>query len=246
MLSWFRFRKHRQNPFSQSGVMSTSSSCSLAIVGDGSVGKSSIVESFRTNGFLSKYKQTIGFDVYEKKLTIRDDINVTLYVWDIGGQSIHSKNLDKYLGTADAIFIVYDVTNEESFLNVEDWLRNVRKYSKAKFIYLVGNKVDLLSLRQVSEDDQKKFVEQKNLAGGLFLSARTGDNVVKSFYRIAGESVGIKLTQHELAAFDKVLTAIIQTSNDSTEGRTSMADEIEAEDLAAEKRKHDQCACIIA
>ena len=70
-----------------------SSICSLAIVGDGSVGKSSIIEAFRSEGFIPVYKQTIGIDFYEKKLRIRGDIYASMRVWDIGGQSIHSKNL---------------------------------------------------------------------------------------------------------------------------------------------------------
>ena len=72
------------------------STTSLAIVGDGSVGKSSIIEVFRNDGFELIYKQTIGIDFYEKKLRIRGDIYVSLRVWDIGGQSINSKNLKVY------------------------------------------------------------------------------------------------------------------------------------------------------
>lgn len=229
-------------------------SCSLAIVGDGAVGKSSIISSFQTNGFqLSNhpnnkhvYKQTIGFDVYEKKLRIRD-IDINLFVWDIGGQSIHSKNLDKYLSSATAIFLVYDVTNTESYLNLDDWYRNVKKYAKgAQSIYLIGNKIDLLNLRQVTDEQHQAFIRKMDLQGGMFLSAKTGDNVVKTFYQIAAEASGVRLTDGELATYNKVLTAYIQTSDDSAEGRTAFADDIEREDLEAERKKKEQCNCIIS
>jgi len=105
-------------------------SCTLAIIGDVSVGKSTIVSAFRTNGFQSVYKQTIGCDFHEKQLTIRANHVVSLRVWDIGGQSIHSKNLRTYLETTNAIMLVYDVTNSESFANLDDWLTKKKRIEK--------------------------------------------------------------------------------------------------------------------
>lgn len=230
---------------------------SLAVIGDGSVGKSSIISAFCTEGFIKVYKQTIGIDFHEKTLKIRGDIHVSLRVWDIGGQSINSKNLGQYLAPANAIFMMYDVTNPESFLNLEDWLINVRKYSKASHIYIVGNKIDMIDIRQVKEEQHDKFIEENNLHGGLFMSAKTGENVVKTFYRIAAELVGIELSGYELAFYDKVLTAhvVIGNKDDSRVGaignddRTAWADQIEAEDAALEAKKITDaasCQCIIS
>lgn len=223
------------------------SSCSLAIIGDGATGKSTIVNSFRTDGFISIYKQTIGFDVYEKTISLKGSSYI-LTCWDIGGQSLNSKNLDKYLAPATAIFLVYDVTNSESFNNLNDWVRLAKQFSKAKKYYLIGNKIDLPHLRQVSDTQHKQFIVENSLNGGFEVSGKTGDNVVKAFYKIAAESLGIQLTSAELAAYDKVLTAFVQISNNDTETRTAFADEIEAEDRAAEERKKQsaascQCVC---
>ena len=147
----------------------------LSIVGDGSTGKSSIINAFKTEGFTPVYKQTIGIEFYEKTLQIRGDQQVALRLWDVGGQSIHSKNLDKYLANSHVVFLVYDVTNVESFSNIDDWLRKVRSIeSTSKHIYLVGNKIDLYSLRQVTKAQHDRFVLENNLDGGLLLSARTG------------------------------------------------------------------------
>ena len=115
--------------------------CSLAVIGDGAVGKSSIINFFKTDGFQKVYKQTIGCDFYEKCLQLRGDKYVSLRVWDIGGQSIGSKNLPKYLSGSQVIFMVYDVTNRESFSNLEDWLELVRKYNSSRLLYIIGNKV---------------------------------------------------------------------------------------------------------
>lgn len=131
------------------------------------------------------YKQTIGIDFYEKTLPIRGDLHVALRIWDCGGQSIHSKNLETYIVNSDVIFLVYDVTNLDSFKNLDDWLGKARKFaSKAQKIYAVGNKIDLYSMRQVTPLQHDEFVGNNNLAGGLYMSAKTGENVVKTFYQV--------------------------------------------------------------
>lgn len=226
--------------------------CALAIIGDGAVGKSSIIAAFRNDGFGPVYKQTIGCDFYEKKLQIRGDRYTSLRVWDIGGQSINSKNLEKYISSSQIIFLTYDVTNSESFANLDDWISMVRKFSKSHYVYVVGNKVDLIRQRQVTESQHERFIIDNKLKGGLFLSAKTGENVVKAFYQAAGEAVGIKLTKQELDMYDKVITAYVVTGSSEEEGRTTFADEIEKEDLKAEERKKATesggggCGCAIA
>lgn len=143
-------------------------SCSLAIVGDGATGKSSIINAFKLDGFvenkLKEYKQTIGIDFFEKKMKIQDK-TLSLRVFDIGGQSINSNNLENYISNADVVFLNYDVTNRDSFNNMEDWLNKVRKYCKSQKLYLVGNKVDLYNLRQVKEADHDMFIITNQFAG---------------------------------------------------------------------------------
>ena len=146
--------------------MSAIKSCSLSIVGDGSVGKSTVTAAFRNEGFLKVYKQTIGVDFYEKQLVLRDNVPLSLRVWDVGGQSIQSKNLELYVAQSDIVLLMYDVTNTESFMNVEDWLERVRGFSQQKCVlFLVGNKVDLIALRQVKEAQHDKFIVDHDLQG---------------------------------------------------------------------------------
>lgn len=223
------------------------STCSLAIIGDGSVGKSTIIAAFRAEGFHAVYKQTVGCDFYEKLLKLRGDSHVSLRVWDIGGQSIHSKNLGTYLQHSNAILLIYDVTNRDSFANLDDWLAQARKLGSTDQIHLLGNKVDLIGQRQVTQKEHEAFVKSNGLTSGLFGSAKTGENVVRLFYKIAGDAVGIKLTEYELAFHDKVLTAHI-TKDDRDNERNVWADDIEREDAEAERRKLEGtgCACILS
>lgn len=134
--------------------------------------------------------------------------------------------------------MVYDVTNIESFKNLDDWLAKIKEYAKPSArIYLIGNKIDLISFRQVSSLDHDKFVSDNKLTGGLFVSAKTGENVVKTFYKIASEAIGIKLTDYELGFHDKVLSAQVLKTSDKDEDRNPWADEIEREDMELERRK---------
>jgi small GTP-binding protein len=221
----------------------------LAILGDGSVGKSSLTANFRNDGFDAVYKQTVGCDFYEKKIQIRDNL-VSLRIWDIGGQSIHSKNIQQYVSNSSAIFLVYDVTNIESFNNLDDWKRTLEKYcpNGTSNVYLVGNKVDMISQRIVTEKQQNLYIKDNELRGGLYMSAKTGENVVRAFYKVAGEILGTPLTETELETHNKVLKVIINEGNDNG-GRTAFADEIEEEMRREEeeaKRKADACQCAVS
>ena len=225
----------------------------LILLGNGSVGKSAIIGRFVADGFDRVYKQTVGLDFFEKKLVLRGDKRVKLQVWDIGGQSVASNMLGKYIFGSDVVFLCYDVTDQQSFSDLEDWLRLVRRsFSDAANagqsmnnaslsratkgvdklqIFVVGNKIDLQHLRKVSEHQHAVFLEENNLEGGFFTSAQSGDNVTASFYDAAAKRMGIKLSDHELAFHRKALAVTITSGGDDG-ARAPNADEIEKEDLA--------------
>ena len=82
--------------------------------------------------------------------------NISFNVWDIGGQQLSSKMLPKYIYGANVVFLCYDVTDPQSFQDVDDWLGLVRRTfaTAGKALpttYLVGNKIDLLHLRKIRE-----------------------------------------------------------------------------------------------
>ena len=101
-------------------------------------------------------------------------------------------------------------------------------------------------MRQTTEAQHTKFISENNICGGMFMSAKTGENVVKTFYKVAGEGIGIKLNEYELAFHDKVVKASVVHSDNDLDGRTAFADDIEAEDRAAEARKNaGGCQCLV-
>lgn len=219
----------------------------MLLLGDGSVGKSSIIARFVSDGFQKVYAQTIGVDFFEKRLALRGDTGVKLQIWDIGGQSISSKNLPNYVSGANVCFICYDVTNRDSFDNLEDWLRRVHeiftdeetgKQKKLPKLYIIGNKIDLIEARQVTDAQHQAWWESHSIDGGFLGSAQTGENIAATIYRVSAHSVGVQLTDYELAFHERVITNVSAKGGDTeTEGRTTCADDVEAEDRALEEAK---------
>ncbi|CAF4516270.1 unnamed protein product, partial [Rotaria sp. Silwood2] len=114
----------------------------IVLLGDGSAGKTSISERFSKDAFSRDYNQTLGIDYYLKRINLTHSYNVTLAVNDVGGQTLGGAMLDKYIYGADIVLLVYDVTNLQSFENLEDWYSTVMKYCAGRkpLFALVGNK----------------------------------------------------------------------------------------------------------
>ncbi|XP_073897029.1 ras-related protein Rab-28 isoform X3 [Macaca fascicularis] len=116
----------------------------IVVLGDGASGKTSLATCFAQETFGKRYKQTIGLDFFLRRITLPGNLNVTLQIWDIGGQTIGGKMLDKYIYGAQGVLLVYDITNYQSFENLEDWYTVVKKVSEESetqpLVALVGNK----------------------------------------------------------------------------------------------------------
>jgi len=135
-------------------------------------------------------------------------------MWDIGGQSIGSKMVGNYIGGAHAVLMCYDITNAESFANLEDWYRLVLKQfppggdKPRPLIGLVGNKNDLRHLTAVRVEQHNKYCEENDLVS-FMVSAKSGDNVKQTFNKVAASLAGITLGKAELEMSGFVVQATI-------------------------------------
>ena len=183
----------------------------VIVMGDGAVGKTSIISRYCQDGFAHSYKQTIGLDFFCKKVVLPGDVNVTLQIWDIGGQQIGGKMIGKYIHGSHAVLFVYDTTNAESFKNVEDWyhcvVNSLKEDEKRPVMLLVGNKIDLVN-RQVKLDKHNAMATDKRM-NSFFVSAKSGEKVSTMFLKTAAELAGVQLTKSELEASDAKVTATI-------------------------------------
>eukprot|EP00658_Telonema_sp_P-2_P042483 TRINITY_DN30503_c0_g1_i2.p1 TRINITY_DN30503_c0_g1~~TRINITY_DN30503_c0_g1_i2.p1 ORF type:complete len:150 (-),score=55.27 TRINITY_DN30503_c0_g1_i2:189-638(-) len=118
--------------------------------------------------------------------------------------------LGNYVYGSHAILLAYDITNADSFHNLEDWLGVVLKVFENEeskpYLGLVGNKMDLNHMRAVSTDKHKEFALEHNMAS-FFVSAMTGDHVNQCFFRVASDLSGVVLTKPELEAQIQVVDA---------------------------------------
>ena len=116
---------------------------------------------------------------------------VKLQIWDTAGQERFRTITSAYYRGADGIIMVYDVTNQESFNHVTDWLTEVNRYtSEGTCKLLVGNKSDR-SDRAVSAEEAREYAEKLNIPF-LETSAKNADNVEKAFLTMAQELIKIR------------------------------------------------------
>mmetsp|Transcript_6035 Transcript_6035/g.8369 ORF Transcript_6035/g.8369 Transcript_6035/m.8369 type:complete len:209 (-) Transcript_6035:134-760(-) len=165
----------------------------VIILGDSGVGKSCLLKSFMGREFSEGYVSTIGVDFEMKQLVVQGR-KVNLQIWDTAGQERFRTITTSYYRSCDAILVVFDITEPETFTNVEAWLEDVRSYAKKDVnILLLGNKVDLYADRKVSYENAKQFADSCRM-GYIETSAKTDFNVDAAFNKAASLACSRRLS----------------------------------------------------
>ena len=158
----------------------------LAMLGDSSVGKTSICYVLINLDFQNELLATIGQDKIEYQMKMEDGKEMKVLIWDTAGQErFHSIAL-KACRNAQGIVIVFDLTNKKSFLNVVNWLKDIKENFKSPSLILLGNKCDLTEKRTVSKKEAEDFAKEHNLIY-FETSARQKININASFEKLANE-----------------------------------------------------------
>ena len=166
------------------------------VIGDGGVGKTSLIVRHVDNRFEEEYKPTLGFDISLKTVSI-EEASAELLVWDIGGQAIFKDIRESYLEGSHCCFLVFDLTNKESFDNIENWLKELQTFAGDIPYMLVGNKNDLKAKRIVKKDDAEALAKKIGASGYFETSAKTGEGVDKAFEELTKASIGYFKTTSE-------------------------------------------------
>lgn len=108
-------------------------------------------------------------------------------MWDTAGQEKFKSILTSYYKGTHGILLVYDITNKQSFVDLQLWLSEVEKHGRENVVkILIGNKKDLESQRQVSTEEASKFAESQGMKY-LETSAKDGLNIEESFVNLVKE-----------------------------------------------------------
>ena len=115
----------------------------IITLGDSMVGKTCLALRFLENLFRSDYLSTIGFDLKKKIVKLDSGEKIQLIIHDTAGQERFKSLSRSYIIKADGILVVYDITDKQSFMNVENWIKSAKEeLTKSVPIYLIGNKSD--------------------------------------------------------------------------------------------------------
>ena len=152
----------------------------VIIIGDTSVGKTNLVSRFVKNEYSEDFKPTIGADFFTKIHTINNK-NINVKFWDTAGQEKYRAIGSKFYKDANGVILVYDTTNKRSYENLNKWVVELKEKAPPNLsVMLVGNKIDMVSDKEVSREDGKRFSE---IYGYYFLetSAKENTNVDEAF-----------------------------------------------------------------
>ncbi|KAH9842835.1 GTP-binding protein ypt1 [Rhodofomes roseus] len=156
----------------------------LLLIGDSGVGKSCLLLRFADDTYTESYISTIGVDFKIRTIELEGK-TVKLQIWDTAGQERFRTITSSYYRGAHGIIVVYDVTDNDTFTNVKQWLQEIDRYaSEGVNKLLVGNKSDLTSKKVVEYSAAKEFADQLNIPF-LETSAKNATNVEQAFLTMA-------------------------------------------------------------
>ncbi len=185
----------------------------IVLLGDGSVGKTTLRERFMGRGFTTSYLPTLGAEFVSKVLPITrptKTISLRFQIWDLAGQPTFKQIRKLYYRDSVGLILVFDITRPESLYNLKTWLSEAITYSGSKklSVVILGNKIDLRELDWVKAEEITQTLNEINKfdtldSPAIFYqtSAKTGENV-----NLAFETIGKKILDRyeQLNYFDEV------------------------------------------
>ncbi|XP_041110275.1 EF-hand calcium-binding domain-containing protein 4B [Polyodon spathula] len=156
----------------------------IVLVGNSSVGKTSLLRRFCDDCFYPGTSATVGIDYSVKTVTV-DNSQVALQMWDTAGQERYRSITKQFFRKADGVIVMYDITSELTFTSVRQWLMSVQEGAGDDIpIMLVGNKTDKESEREVQFNSGQRLAKDLDL---IFYecSAFSGHSVKESMLQLA-------------------------------------------------------------
>ena len=152
----------------------------IILLGDTSVGKTSLIVRFCDSKFFEVSTSTIGVDTKTKYVRYNGQ-KIELEIWDTAGQERFKSLAKNCFQGADGIILMYDITNKKTFHNIKNWYNNIKDsidINKVALI-IVGNKIDLPE-KEVKKEITEKYCEENNLEL-IETSCKNNENVEETF-----------------------------------------------------------------
>ena len=163
----------------------------IVLIGESGVGKTSIISQFIDQTFTEDIQASTGGAFSSIALSLSTGKELKFDIWDTAGQERYRSLTKLFYKDANAAVLVYDITREESFNQLEIyWVKQIKENSDPNIILvLAANKSDLLEDEKVDESDARKFAEEAN---AIFcrVSAKNGAGIDDIFFQIAKRYVG--------------------------------------------------------
>ena len=166
--------------------------CLILLLGDMAVGKTCLINRYTNGVFKEEYISTVGFDYYTKQEEINNK-TVQVKLWDTAGQERFKTLTPNFLRNAEGVIIVFDVTSHDSFDNVKGWINSIKSNLGENIIpiIIVGNKIDMENMREISKEDGKKIASENDFKY-FETSAKTGIGVDEAIKEIVNQILDIQ------------------------------------------------------
>ncbi|XP_040215286.1 ras-related protein Rab-43 [Rana temporaria] len=159
----------------------------IVLIGDAGVGKTCVVQRFKSGMFVERQGSTIGVDFTMKTLEIQGK-RVKLQIWDTAGQERFRTITQSYYRSANGAIIAYDISKKKSFESVPRWIEDVKKYAGSNIVQLlIGNKSDMHEFRDVPLQDAENLAKHYDIISVVETSAKDSSNVEEAFVKMAVE-----------------------------------------------------------
>ena len=160
----------------------------IIFLGDSGIGsKTSLIKRMNHNVFTPNITNKNSCSFISKSIKIKNGKKIIMNFWDINGHEIFRNLTKKFLENSDCVVLGYDVTNINSFKNIEDfWYKFSKDNSGTNLIYLIGNKTDLINERKVEKDIARSFAEKNNIKY-FEISCATSEGVQEFFDDLKNE-----------------------------------------------------------
>ena len=184
----------------------------VLLLGNSDVGKSSLLLRYVDSVWSDTFVPTIGVDFKVKTIEIGGK-KVKLQIWDTAGQERFRTVVSTYFRGAHGIFLIYDITNRDSFKNLENWLIEIEKNASENVLkILIGNKNDLEDERDITPDEGKAFANRNGMQF-IETSAKMNTNVNEAFETLGKLMIEFNSQQNQAMTQDKKDKKVLGSSS---------------------------------